>query len=529
MPVVSRSKSRRSKSSNNIGTENSGNQSTGHHHTSFFSHIFDSLFHAIKSSNRHSSSTDKCNQANQSPNANNTIRQQRPKYQSRMSKLMLVNHNNHNNSTNSNGKSRKFEGVFPLTNLPEELIIRISQSFNLDMIYNLSLVSRDMYRLVQDVGLWKFNVEKQWMPQANKMSLLAQEGLTDFSWKNYYHLREITSGKGVVSAISLRIKGPGPSARYQHTGTVVGSSIYYIGGQETQLRRFSDIFRYDTETHRFHRVHVNGGKVPKFARHTSVSVGNKIYVFGGFDGSGVYFDLSIFDTETFSWTSPVVHGKPPRSRTNHASAVIGSKLYVFGGINRDSRWELQDLDEFYVFDTQTMTWSEVEAKGDLPSSRCGHRLVTVGTKLYMFGGGAGDSWKERFNDIHIFDTITSEWRHVPSNQLVQVCTFSCVFLIGHLVGVFGGQHLIKGKVTKKLYFFDTISETWSKQVFHHGVPSPRDMASADVVGDKVYMFGGYDGRAMDDLTVMSFSTELRTLLQHFKPLTNINQHSKLEI
>eukprot|EP01133_Synstelium_polycarpum_P004944 gene4944-5743_t len=413
--------------------------------------------------------------------------------------------------------------VFPLQFLPEELIIKVSSYLPLDIVSRLGLVSVDMHRLMQDVGLWKYKVEERWLPQLSPSILENWGGLAEFEWKQYYQMRTLLSRRGAVVASAIRAKGPSPSPRYQHTGTVVGNNIFYIGGQETQVRRFSDIYMLNTDTNRFSRIDIVGStSPPKFARHTAVPIGHRIYVFGGFDGSGIYFDLSIFDTRLNTWTNPSVSGQPPRSRTNHAAAAVGSDLYVFGGINRDGRWELQDLDEFFVFNTITNTWKEVVCTGDLPTARCGHRLVAIDTKLYMFGGGAGDSWRERFNDIHIFDTETSVWRRVPATPLVRVCTFSSVFVMGPLIGVFGGQHLIKGKVTKKMYFFDTISETWSKQEFSHNGPNPRDMASADVVGDKVYMFGGYDGRAMDDLNVITLSQELRGLsyLNNYKRPTN---------
>ncbi|GAM25474.1 hypothetical protein SAMD00019534_086490, partial [Acytostelium subglobosum LB1] len=448
----------------------------------------------------------------------------------------IITYNNNNNSDSTEFDDSEMladeelngagASSFPLRQLPEELLIKVAQDFSLGMLFHVSLVSRDFYRLMQDVGLWKHKVENKWTPTANSSSMLLK-CVTEFRWQSYYHLRDAMSRRHAIASTTIRPRGTVPSARYQHTGTAVGSTIYYIGGQETQLRRFNDIYSFNTETHRFARVEVHGN-VPKFARHTAVAFGHRIFVFGGFDGSGIYFDLAIFDTDQGIWYNPIVHGNPPRSRTNHGSAVIGNKFYVFGGINRDRRWELQDLDEFYVFDTDTMTWSEVECTGDKPSPRCGHRLVSIGHQLYLFGGGAGDSWRERFNDIHIFNTETSSWRRVPST-IVRVCTFCSVFVVGTLVAVFGGQHLIKGKVTRKLYFFDTISESWHKQEFSQGGPNPRDMASTEVVGDRIYMFGGYDGRAMDDMNVITLSSELRTLLGHFKTPLGVANHSYSEL
>ncbi|KYR00543.1 hypothetical protein DLAC_02556 [Tieghemostelium lacteum] len=403
---------------------------------------------------------------------------------------------------------------FPIQNLPEELVLVISNYFSIEMIYRLSLCSSKFYKMMQDLTIWKQMVLERWDVN-NHHSILSKQQIRADQWKNYCQLKTLYCKRNVITSFYLRCKGSMPSPRYQHTGTVIGNSIFYIGGQETQIKRFNDIYRFDVDRHKFFKIDVQGpNQPPKFARHTAVPIRNRIFVFGGFDGSGVYFDLAIFDTEKYTWSLPTVSGTPPRSRTNHASAVVGKDLYVFGGINRDGRFELQDLDEFYVLDTQTFEWKEVQATGDIPSARCGHRLVSIGKNLYLFGGGSGDNWLNKMNEIYIFNTETGVWRKTPSNSMVQVCTFSCVFVMGPLIFVFSGQHLIRGKVTKKLYIFDTISESWIKQSFSKTLfPSPRDMATANVINNRVYIFGGYDGRAMDELNVLEFTPSLVQMLK----------------
>lgn len=48
-----------------------------------------------------------------------------------------------------------------------------------------------------------------------------------------------------------------------------------------------------------------------------------------------------------------------------------------------------------------MTWSKPITTGNPPSVRAGHSCVAVGTKLYLFGGGDGNTY---LNDLHILDT-----------------------------------------------------------------------------------------------------------------------------
>ncbi|KAF2071955.1 hypothetical protein CYY_006730 [Polysphondylium violaceum] len=547
MPALSKACKKTNTYNNNNNLNNMNNNNNNNNSIQgFLNNIFNSIFKKKKNNvqpsqqiaNNEKSSSDSLGFENSICASNSSS--------SKYSKFSLLDFNlNSNNSSNSsieseyinnnsntrvlsnrfskNNSSKYLNNVFELQEidifaiqeLPEEVVVKISTYFSVEMMYNMSLTSSNFYRLMNDIGLWKLKVQEKYSGKSNQHSLLSNKMILDNQWKNYYHIKSLISQtKGNVSSTVLKTKGSSPSARYQHTGTVIGNSIYYIGGQETQVRRFDDIFKYDSEKNRFYRIECSGTPPPKFARHTSVAIQNKIYCFGGFDGSGIYFELSIFDPEKLTWTTATVSGNPPRSRTNHAAAAVGSKLYVYGGINRDGRWELQDLDEFFVFDTTDLSWREVKATGDVPTARCGHRLVSIGKKLYMFGGGAGDSWRERYNDIHIFDTETNVWRRIESPQpnVVHVCTFSSVFVMGSFIGVFGGQHLIRGKVTKKLYFFDVISETWSKQEFSGNSPNPRDMASANVLNNRVYVFGGYDGRAMDDMNVFDLSPKLKSLI-----------------
>jgi hypothetical protein len=64
----------------------------------------------------------------------------------------------------------------------------------------------------------------------------------------------------------------------------------------------------------------------RFARHTSVGIGNKVYSFGGFDGTSQYFGVAVLDLSTMSWSYPQTTGEAPKLKTNHAAAAIGTKM-----------------------------------------------------------------------------------------------------------------------------------------------------------------------------------------------------------
>jgi leucine-zipper-like transcriptional regulator 1 len=61
-------------------------------------------------------------------------------------------------------------------------------------------------------------------------------------------------------------------------------------------------------------------------------IGNKIYLFGGYDGRGKSFkkiipsnDLYVLNTDTMRWAHPVENEKAPAGRQRHTACVIGMK------------------------------------------------------------------------------------------------------------------------------------------------------------------------------------------------------------
>ena len=53
-------------------------------------------------------------------------------------------------------------------------------------------------------------------------------------------------------------------------------------------------------------------------------------------------------------------GSPPTARAAHTANIVGQKLYIFGGNNGTVR-----LNDLYSIDTQTMTWKREACAGEL--------------------------------------------------------------------------------------------------------------------------------------------------------------------
>jgi len=408
-------------------------------------------------------------------------------------------------------KKAKMDTFHLFFTLPEEMSFRILSFLSATDICNISLASHDLLRFSKENMLWRKLCKKQgWIVPRS----ITAEAQSFFDFKKYYAEKFTLSQEGSLKWIErLKTHGATPSKRFKHTCTVVGKHLIFIGGQETDTKRFNDIVYYDTEGKTFSQPTIRGDRVPNFSRHTASLVGNRIFVFGGFDGHGTNFHLSIFDPYARMWTNvpnSQIRGTLPVSRTNHASAAVGKKMYVFGGNNNNEAGMYQVLDDLSVLDTETMTWSKPKTTGDVPCARSGHTLTAIGSKVYLFGGGVwneSEGWVHKFNDLHVLNTETMHWTKPTCTGTVESSTFPISFSVGRYLFIFGGGSKPNHCVTNDLYVLDTASYHWTAPKCDDNRPLPRDMGTASVVGKSVYLMGGYAGGAVDYFDTLNIAAD----------------------
>jgi len=407
-------------------------------------------------------------------------------------------------------------GFFFFMSLPEEMSLNIISFLSADDMCILARTSKDLKRFSTENMLWRKLCKRNgW----NVARAIVHETPRPFDYKKYFSEKTMISRPGSLKwGEQTKTNGSQPTKRFKHSATVLGKTIIFIGGQETDTKRFNEIIFYDTVLKTYSAPTIKGDKVPNFSRHTSCLVGNKVYVFGGFDGHGTNFDLATFDPYTRSWTNvskAAQKGQAPPSRTNHAAASVGKNMFIFGGNNNNEAGQYQVLDDLNMLDTLTMTWSRPKTTGAIPCARSGHTLTAIGKKLYLFGGGVWnerEGWVHKFNDLYVLDTETLHWTKPECQGKIDTSTFPISYAVGRFLFVFGGGSKPLHSVTNDLYMLDTATLTWSSPESDGTKPAPRDMGTASVVGDSVYFLGGYAGGAVDffDRMVINCSASLST-------------------
>ena len=272
----------------------------------------------------------------------------------------------------------------------------------------------------------------------------------------------------------------------------VGNKIYCFGGNDGTY--LDTISVYDTELGTTDILDeklltvVNG---PACA-----AVGTKIYLFGGYGGSARLKNIDMFDTET---------GKPTRlsetlavAANNMGCAAVGTKIYLFGGVTGTSFTVSKDI---YVFDTVEQKRSKLTAT--LPFAMFDMLAVSVGTKIYLFGGS--DSSSNSTDKILVFDTVEGTVETL-SERLPQTIAKIKGKGIGQKVYLFG---IGTGVYTTTIYVFDT--KTGKTDKLSATLPEKIDANMETVnVGAKIYLMGGKksDGTKTRNINVFSASFPL---------------------
>jgi N-acetylneuraminic acid mutarotase len=425
--------------------------------------------------------------------------------------------------------------------IPHEMLSYILSFLNASQLAICCGTNHLFYELGSHSLLWRDLCQSQWPEQFERragdelsLSKLHETYALEDSqfWKRYFAQKFLLESKAETltwTQISLSSSSVGsvkPGPRYAHSGTVIDNKIVYIGGQVAQKQRFNDFYYYDTETGQFNNPKPKGNP-PNISKHTSMEIDGMFYVFGGYDGVDQRFELSLYDPKKLTWETPQTYGDRPISRSNHASAVIGKKMYVFGGLLQQGN-ELIDSNDLHVFDAPSMTWTLLRPEGEAPEARCGHKMVSVDNKLYLFGGGNGDNWSNKFNDLFVYDPSSNEWyKPKTTGCFVDSTTFASLFTIGRFIFVFGGGRITnRGCVSNEIYTFDTVARHWSKQNVSGKAPGERDDCTTNVVGDVIYMMHGYNSGPIDEFWSIKMLPSLyRTVYQCEPPVRVIKESS----
>ncbi|KAE9552342.1 hypothetical protein FO519_004467 [Halicephalobus sp. NKZ332] len=291
-------------------------------------------------------------------------------------------------------------------------------------------------------------------------------------------------------------------------------------------------------------IHLDGG--PRRVNHAAVSIGDKIYSFGGYCSGDEYdrrkdMDVFLLDTVTNRWYNLFEKRK---RKSDQLVAKNSAKLVrrrveseESGYMDSETASEDENPVNFVDFENEhPYLTARRECKSSpkgTPSQRYGHTVVDYDGLIYLWGG-RNDQYGSS-STLHEFNPETLKWRIVPAGIfLPQARDGHSAVVYGNSMYIFGGFEYMTSLFSNDVYEFNFEKSSWSHIQTTGECPSPRDFhtsctkewtcieADGDLptgrrshsmwtYNDKIYVFGGYESRG---------NTHFNDLYS-FDPLTNV--------
>jgi N-acetylneuraminic acid mutarotase len=201
------------------------------------------------------------------------------------------------------------------------------------------------------------------------------------------------------------------------------------------------------------------------------------------------FDIS---KGSFREIAEIQSGAPPERLVHAACADRQGRMWIFGGLTTDRK----ALDDLWCYNTDENCWKRVDdAQGDLPGPRYGTRLACVGDSLYLFGGS-----RERgptLYDLYQFQPDRQKWTRLEAGTGEPPSPrYAPAFIaVGERIYLFGGGDG-KGGYVNDLYVYEPSADSWDKLAPKGDVPAPRGCPLPFVLNDnRLYLFSGAQSAA----------------------------------
>lgn len=302
-----------------------------------------------------------------------------------------------------------------------------------------------------------------------------------------------------------------PLPRYEHSAVLVGEKIYVYGGNYGG-RYLNDVWTFDVGTREwsslvFKNVNEESSptSLPPCAGHSMVYWRESLYVVGGHvkakDGA-TSLQVKALHVKSLSWSFLDVLGDAPSPRGGHSCTLVGNKILLFGGEDAGRR----ALGDLFVFDLESLTWSQPTISGKPPPARSAHAAACYKDRyVLIFGGG---SVAMCFNDFFVLDTQTWQWSKPniigakPTPRAGHAAS-----MLGDAWYIVGGGNNVKGCTDMLAFDLAVLDEGNFKCLVQASIPL-RDPLSSEGISlqslaesKSLIAFGGYNGKYQNSVSI----------------------------
>nr|XP_010347190.2 kelch-like protein 12 [Saimiri boliviensis boliviensis] len=270
----------------------------------------------------------------------------------------------------------------------------------------------------------------------------------------------------------LRSQMQGPRTRARLGANEV---LLVVGGFGSQQSPIDVVEKYDPKTQEW-------SFLPSITRKrryvASVSLHDRIYVIGGYDGRSRLSSVECLDytaDEDGVWYSVA----PMNVRRGLAGATtLGDMIYVSGGFDGSRRHTSMER-----YDPNIDQWSML---GDMQTAREGAGLVVASGVIYCLGGYDG---LNILNSVEKYDPHTGHWTTVT--PMATKRSGAGVALLNDHIYVVGGFDGTAHLSSVEAYNIRT--DSWTTVT---SMTTPRCYVGATVLRGRLYAIAGYDGNSL---------------------------------
>ena len=239
--------------------------------------------------------------------------------------------------------------------------------------------------------------------------------------------------------------------------------------------------------------------IPSPARSSfgTARIDSKVYIVGGHQGREHTYppesfldNLQVFDLESKEWSTLA-----PRPVKAHGYSVVsdGPHLYAFGGFtySGEHKPKWKSIPDVHRYDTRSDSWEKV---GELAEPRSSNAAVQVGRKVYMVGGwdstpkSEGDLEGKFHQTVEVLDLDSGKIETAPY-EIPKRRAFTAFEKDGEVI-MLGGL----GEGATHFELIDRVTalnpETGESRELPK-LPFPTFAPGAGVIGDTMYLFGGF--------------------------------------
>jgi len=318
-------------------------------------------------------------------------------------------------------------------------------------------------------------------------------------------------------------RGTAPAARAAHTAVVHGDHMYIFGGHGRDARGRSavlgDCHRLDLRQAKWEPV-VRPGDAPcARCSHSAVLCDGALYIFGG---EGLQADGPAGGRESTGATTTVSPGSgggggvgdTPRFRMLGDLKFLPLEESLEEGRRRERRAADADApaaDGAAPADGEADAggWVAVKPQGASPCARSGAAAASLGRCLFIVGGW--DASKRELNDLWEFNAPARRWARIDAPNAPSPRTCAALVALPERLLLFGGCDARQPFATLHEYrprpatargrdLFGpgaggVVGGGWAPLELAGAPPPPRSSHAMVAVGERLFVFGGFDGAA----------------------------------